>query len=86
MAGALGPSLGPVRSPLLGVIPLLHAKLQHGSVLSLLCSWYSPGKNTGVGCHFLLQGIFLAQGLNLHLLPWQAGSLPLSHLGSHNIK
>ena len=28
----------------------------------------SPGKNTGVGCHFLLQGIFLTQGSNLHLL------------------
>ena len=27
-----------------------------------------PGKNSGVGCHFLLQGIFLTQGLNLHLL------------------
>ena len=95
--------------------------------------WDSPGKNTGVGCHFLLQcmkvksesevaqscptltdpmdcslpgssvhgifqarvlkwvaisssrGIFLAQGLNtslLHLLHWQADSLPLSHQGS----
>ena len=33
----------------------------------LLCSWDSPGKNTGVGCHSLLQGIFLAQGLNLGL-------------------
>ena len=32
------------------------------------------GKNTGVGCHFLLQGILLTQGLTLH---WQAGSLPL---------
>ena len=32
-------------------------------------SWDSPGKNTGVGCHFLLQGIFLmTQGLNLGLL------------------
>ena len=31
-----------------------------------------PGKNTGVGCPFLLQGIFLTQGLNQHLLPWQA--------------
>ena len=30
----------------------------------LLCPWDSPGKNTGVGCHFLLQGIFLTQGLN----------------------
>ena len=27
----------------------------------LLCPWDSPGKNTGVGCHFLLQGIFLTQ-------------------------
>ena len=28
----------------------------------------SPGKNSGVGCPALLQGIFLTQGLNLHLL------------------
>ena len=39
-------------------------------------------KNIGVGCHFLLQGIFLTQELNPHLLDWQAGSLPLSHQGS----
>ena len=41
----------------------------------------SPGKNTGVGCHVLLQGIFPAQGLNpglLCLLNWQAGSFPLA--------
>ena len=38
--------------------------------------WDSPGKNTGVGCHFLLQGILLTQGSNLHLLSWQAASLP----------
>ena len=30
--------------------------------------WDSPGKNTGVGCHFLLQGIFQTQGSNLRLL------------------
>ena len=48
----------------------------------LLCSWNFPGKNTGVGWHFLLQGIFPTQELNLHLLHWQADSLPLSHLGS----
>ena len=42
--------------------------------------WDSPGKKTGVGNHFLLQGIFLTQGSNLCLLHWQAGSLPLSHL------
>ena len=47
--------------------------------------WDSPGKNTGVGCHFLLQGTYLTQGLNLHLLRllhWQADSLPLRHLDS----
>ena len=52
---------------------------------SHLCSWNFPGKNTGMGCHVLLQWIFLIQGLNpclLHLLHWQAGSLPLSDLGS----
>ena len=37
----------------------------------LLCSRDSPGKNTGVGCHALLQGIFLIQGSNLCLLHWQ---------------
>ena len=35
-------------------------------------------------CHFLFQGIFLAQGLNLSLLHWQVDSLPLSYLGSQN--
>ena len=30
-------------------------------------AWDSPGKNTGVGCHALLQGIFLTQGWNPHL-------------------
>ena len=33
----------------------------------LLCPWDFPGKNAGVGCHFLLQGIFPTQGLNQHL-------------------
>ena len=51
----------------------------------LLCPWDFPGKNFGVSCHFPLQGIFLTQGWNPHLLClllWQAGSLPLCHLGS----
>ena len=34
----------------------------------LLCPWDFLGKNTGVGCHFLLQGIFPTQGSNLGLL------------------
>ena len=44
-----------------------------------LCPWNFPGKNTEVGCHFLLQGNFLTQGLNLYLLHWQADSLPLCY-------
>ena len=53
-----------------------------------LCPWDSPGKNTGVGCRALLQGIFPTKGSNLHflcLLHSQANSLPLCHLGSPNI-
>ena len=34
----------------------------------LLCPWDSPGKNTGMDCHSLLQWIFLTQGLNSGLL------------------
>ena len=40
----------------------------------LLCPWDFPGKNTAVSCCALLQGIFLTQGSNPHLLPlllWQ---------------
>ena len=55
----------------------------------LLCPWNFPGKNTGVGCHFLQEGIFpMTQGLNphfLYLLPWQANSSPLSHQFSENL-
>ena len=43
-----------------------------------------PGQKTGVGCHVLLQRIFLTQGSNPHLLcllHWQADSLLLSHWG-----
>ena len=50
----------------------------------LLCPWDSPGKNTGVNSHALLQGIFPTQGSNpclLCLLHWQAGSLPLAPPG-----
>ena len=52
---------------------------------SFLCPWDFPGKNTGVGCHALPQGMIPNQQLNpclLYLLHWQAILLPLSHLGS----
>ena len=45
----------------------------HGVFQARILDW--------VGRHFLLQGIFPAQGSNPHLLHWQADSLPLSHLG-----
>ena len=52
----------------------------HGLAHQTPLKWHFPGKNTGVGCHALLQRIFSSQGSNLHLLHWQAGSLSLSHL------
>ena len=48
----------------------------------LLCPWSSPGKNTGVGRHSLLQGIFLIQGSNLCLLHCRQILYHLSHQGS----
>ena len=51
----------------------------------LLCPWEFPGKITGMGCRALLQGIFLTQGLDLHLLGllhWQADSSPVHRLRS----
>ena len=53
---------------------------QSRSPARLLSPWDSPGKNTGEGCHFLLQGIYLSRGSNLHLLHWQADTLPLYKL------
>ena len=56
-----------------------------GTLWTVACqapsSWDSPGKNTGVGCHVLFQGIFPTQRLNPHLLcllHWQVGSFTTS--------
>ena len=46
----------------------------------LYCPWNSPGKNTGVGCHFFLQGIFPTQGSNLGLPHWRQILYHLCHL------
>ena len=51
----------------------------------LLCPWNSPGKNTGVGSHSFLQGIFPTQGLNLGLVHYRKSLYHLSHLGSPKI-
>ena len=48
----------------------------------LLCPWDSPGKSTGVGCHSLLQGLFLTQGSNPGLLHCGHILYHLSYLGS----
>ena len=74
-------------SGLLYVIPL---SFMHGNKKSpqgleparLLHPWDSPGKNTGVGCHFLLQRIFPTQGWNPGLLCCRQILYHLSHQGS----
>ena len=48
----------------------------------LLCSWNSPGKNTGVDSHSLIQGIFLTQKLNPGLLHCRQTFYHLSYQGS----
>ena len=58
----------------------------------LLCPWNSAGRNTGVGCHFLLQGIFPTQGSKpglphcrwiLYQLRHQGSPLTLSSLSKN---
>ena len=48
----------------------------------LLCPWDFSGKDNGVGCHFLLQGVFLTQGLNLGLPHCRQILYPLDPQGS----
>ena len=75
-----------------GQLACTHAELiQLGLTLCDLwtatCHGDSPGKNTGVGCHAFLQGIFPTQGSNLCLLcllHWQVGSLPLVPPGKYS--
>ena len=50
----------------------------------LLCPWDPPDRNTGVGSHSHLQGIFPTQGLNPGLLYYRQILYQLSHQGSHN--
>ena len=59
--------------------PTLHNPLDCSPSGSSVQQEGFSGKNTGVACHALLQGIFPTQGLNLHFLHlhWQAGSLSL---------
>jgi len=63
-------------------LSLSHVQLCGLQSTRFFCPWDFPGKNTGVGCHFLLWGTFSFQGSNPYLLHWQADSLSLSYLGS----
>ena len=51
----------------------------------LLCPWDFPDKDTGVGCHFLLQGIFPTQGSNPGLLHCRQILYRLSYKGSFTV-
>ena len=65
----------------------VHSLGPHGlQPTRLLRPWDSPGKNTGVGCHFLLQEIFLTQGLNPGLPHCRQMLYHLSHQGNHTNK
>ena len=86
-AGDAGSILGPGR-------PTYHGATKPAPTTEPVCSdcrgrvpspWNFPGKNIGVGCHFLFQAIFPTQGLNSSLLClwyWQAEFLPLLNLES----
>ena len=50
-----------------------------------LCPWDFQGKSTGVGCHFLLQGIFPTQGSNPGLSHCRQTLYHLSHQGSPEV-
>ena len=52
------------------------------TIIRLFHSWNSPGKNTGMGSHSLLQVIFLTQGWNPGLLLYRWILYHLSHQGS----
>ena len=74
---AVSPS--PTVSPPWKCSLLSHVRLfaSHGLwSIKLLCPWDFPGKATGVGSHFLLQGIPLSQGSNPSLWHWQVDCLP----------
>ena len=69
-------SYAPLLCAVLSRPVMFHSVRPHGlQPTRLLCpAWDFPGRNTGVGCHALLQGIFPTQWSNLHLL-----RLPLRH-------
>ena len=84
LRSALGLQLTKIHADQAGFVSpfVISVHITHPSPVITLCPWDFPGKNAGVGCHFFLQGIFLTQGLNPHLLHRQMDSWPLHHLGT----
>ena len=83
VSAGLVPSRGCVCVSVIQLCPTLQP---HGlQPARLLCAWDSPGKNTGAGCHSLLQGILLSQSLNVGLPAQQADSLPSESPGKGTI-
>ena len=66
--------------------PTLCNPMNCSGLARLLCPWDSPGKNTGVGCHALLQQMFPIQGLNPGLLNCRQIPYCLSHQGSPGVQ
>ena len=77
LSWSLGPVVQSCQKSCLTLCPPVDCSLPGSSVHGIF-----SGKSTGVGCHFLLQGIFPTQESNPHLLHWQVDSLLLSHPGS----
>ena len=77
---------GGLQSMLLSCSVVSNSLQPHGlQAARLPCPWDSPGRNTGVGCHFLFQGIVPTQGSNpclLCLLHCRQILYPLNHLGA----
>ena len=73
------------------VLVMFNSLWSHGLSTRRFCPWNSPGKNTGVGCHSLFQGIFPTQGSNPGLLHCRQILYHLSHQrspdsGKHKLK
>ena len=71
-----------LKSSLHTVHSIHHYVLTVPWIVAPLCLWNSPGKNTGAGCHFLLQEIFLTQRSNPDLLHCRQILYRLRHQGS----
>ena len=66
--------------------PVLLSSATPWTVAQLLCPWGFPGKDTGVGSHSLLQGVFLTQESNTGLPHCRQILYCLSHQGSPTFK